>query len=112
MKVDTNTRGNTHWFYFKVSNFQLGLTYRFNILNFTRSINNFYSNGMNVLKRIGENGDWEYNSCNNVYFEPDSGLEKLNSNDTYGSLSFDYTFKEADVGSQIFLAYALPYTYS
>ena len=39
MKVDTNTRGNTHWFYFKVTNFIAGeMTYRFNILNFTRSM--------------------------------------------------------------------------
>lgn len=79
MKVDTNTRGNTHWFYFKVSNFLQGVTYRFNILNFTRSISNFYTNGMNVLKRVSENGEWDYNSCQNIYFEDNSGLFKPNS---------------------------------
>lgn len=52
MKVDTNTRGNTHWFHFKVTNFIAGdMIYRFNILNFTRSMSQFYQNGMNVIKR-------------------------------------------------------------
>ena len=37
MKVDTNTRGNTYWFMFKVSDFQVGIKYKFNILNFTRN---------------------------------------------------------------------------
>jgi hypothetical protein len=49
MKVDTNTRGNTYWFYFKVSNFIIGMKYKFNILNFTRSLENFYQQGMNIV---------------------------------------------------------------
>ena len=51
MKVDTNTRGNTYWFMFKVSNFKIGQTYKFNILNFTRSMEIFYKDGMNVVTR-------------------------------------------------------------
>jgi hypothetical protein len=42
MRVDTNTRGNTYWFMFKVSNFRVGCTYKFNILNFTRNLDLFY----------------------------------------------------------------------
>jgi hypothetical protein len=49
MKVDTNTRGNTYWFMFKVSDFQVGIKYKFNILNFTRNFEKFYANGMNIL---------------------------------------------------------------
>ena len=49
MKVDTNTRGNTYWFYFKVSNFRIGQRYTFNIYNFTRNLDKFYQAGMNVL---------------------------------------------------------------
>ena len=52
MKVDTNTRGNTYWFYFKVSEFQVGLTYKFNVVNFTRDLQKFFSHGMNVCTRI------------------------------------------------------------
>lgn len=51
IKVDTNTRGNTYWFYFKVSNFIIGMKYKFNILNFTRSLENFYQQGMNIVTR-------------------------------------------------------------
>lgn len=85
MKVDTNTRGNTHWFYFKVTNFLAGdMTYRFNILNFTRSMAQFYQNGMNIMKRAeplrvpdeikeevrhGPAEDWQYAACHNMLFE-------------------------------------------
>jgi hypothetical protein len=49
MRVDTNTFGNTFWFYFKVSNFLSECLYTFNILNFSRNLSLFYSNGMNIL---------------------------------------------------------------
>jgi hypothetical protein len=52
MKVDTNTKGNTYWFMYKVTNFKVGKTYKFNILNFTRSMDGFYKDGMNVVTRV------------------------------------------------------------
>ena len=52
MKVDTNTKGNTYWFMYKVTNFKIGRTYKFNILNFTRSMDVFYKDGMNVVTRF------------------------------------------------------------
>jgi hypothetical protein len=51
MKVDTNTKGNTYWFMFKVSEFQAA-RYKFNILNFTRNVDKFYSQGMNVCTKL------------------------------------------------------------
>jgi hypothetical protein len=48
MKVDSNTKGNTYWFYFSVQDFRIGVTYTFNIYNFTRSMEKFYREGMNV----------------------------------------------------------------
>lgn len=42
MKVDSNTRGNTYWFHFKVQNFRVGQRYTFNLFNFTRSMEKFY----------------------------------------------------------------------
>jgi len=42
MKVDTNTRGNTYWFMFKVNDFVVGQRYKFNIFNFTRNLDAFY----------------------------------------------------------------------
>jgi hypothetical protein len=49
MKVDTNTKGNTSWFYFQVQNFRVGVKYTFSIYNFTRSIEKFYKEGMNIV---------------------------------------------------------------
>ena len=51
MKVDCNTKGNTYWFYFKVQNFRVGVRYTFNIFNFTRTIEKFYKEGMNIVTR-------------------------------------------------------------
>ena len=50
-KVDTNTKGNTYWFYFKVLNWQPKATVTFNILNVARDLTPFYSRGMQVLTR-------------------------------------------------------------
>jgi len=51
LKVDTNTRGGTHWFYFKVYNWRAGQTVKFSILNFVRNLQDFYAKGMNVYVR-------------------------------------------------------------
>ena len=50
-KTDTNTKGNTYWFYFKVLNWQPGTKATFNILNVARDLTPFYSKGMQVLTR-------------------------------------------------------------
>ena len=50
MKVDSNTRGNTYWFMYKVSGgFVIGQPYKFNILNFSRNVDKFYNLGMNIV---------------------------------------------------------------
>lgn len=36
MRPDTNTRGHSHWFYFKVKNMKKNKNYKFNICNFTK----------------------------------------------------------------------------
>ena len=51
LKVDTNTRGNTYWFYFKVLNWQPGSTITFNILNIGRDLTAFYARGMKIMNR-------------------------------------------------------------
>ena len=53
MKVDTNSRGNTIWFMFKVvGGFKVGQKYKFNILNFSRNLDKFYNQGMNVCTKL------------------------------------------------------------
>ena len=51
LKVDSNTKGNTYWFYYGIQNFKVGQRYTFNIYNFTRSMEKFYKDGMNVLTK-------------------------------------------------------------
>ena len=36
-------------------------------MNFTRSMEKFYINDMNILKKAG-NGDWEYGKCKSIEF--------------------------------------------
>ena len=71
LKVDTNTKGNTYWFYFKVLNWQVDSTVNFNILNIGRDLNAFYSKGMQVLSRMeSRNGkirsEWVAGDCTQV----------------------------------------------
>ena len=45
-KVDTNTKGNTYWFYFKVLNWKPKAKATFNIMNIARDLLPFYNRGM------------------------------------------------------------------
>jgi len=45
MRVDSNTKGHTSWFYFKVSNFTHKQKIRFNLINFQKS-GLLYKDGM------------------------------------------------------------------
>lgn len=71
LKVDTNTKGNTYWFYFKVDNWEVGSTVHFNILNIGRDLSAFYGKGMQILSRIeSQNGkfrsEWVTGDCTQV----------------------------------------------
>lgn len=50
-KSDTNTKGNTYWFYFKVLNWKPEASARFNILNVARDLNPFFNKGMQIWTR-------------------------------------------------------------
>lgn len=60
-KVDTNTRGNTYWFYFKVLNWVPKSQATFNLLNVARDLAPFYTKGMNIWTRT-ESADARYKS--------------------------------------------------
>ena len=60
-KVDTNTKGNTYWFYFKVLRWRSGQTVTFGLLNVARDVSPFYDNGMNILVR-SETADGRFKS--------------------------------------------------
>jgi len=50
-KTDTNTKGNTYWFYFKVLNWHPKSKAVFNLLNVARDLHRFYSHGMQIWTR-------------------------------------------------------------
>ena len=69
-KTDTNTKGNTYWFYFKVLNWKPKEMATFNLLNVARDLMPFYSRGMQIWTRTeSSNGrfksEWQC-SNNNV----------------------------------------------
>ena len=59
LKVDTNTKGHTYWFYFKVLNWIPKAKATFNIMNVARDLYPFYSRGMNIWVRT-ESADGRY----------------------------------------------------
>eukprot|EP01022_Parablepharisma_sp_SALTPOND_P012542 TRINITY_DN1617_c0_g1_i1.p1 TRINITY_DN1617_c0_g1~~TRINITY_DN1617_c0_g1_i1.p1 ORF type:complete len:972 (+),score=111.72 TRINITY_DN1617_c0_g1_i1:10640-13555(+) len=134
MRTDSNTRGHHQWFYFSVKNKQPG-TYKFNILNFTKS-DSLYNHGMRIamfskkksaLAKKGELpavfSEWHRGGDNISY-----KISKLSSENgtkskslclqwistirkkTYYSLSFEYTFEYPD--DFVYFAYSIPYTFT
>ena len=105
MKVDTNTKGNTHWFMFKAADFQVNKQYKFNIMNFSRSLEKFYKQGMNIFTKV-DDGPWRPNSCTNIdyvaksdivrfeRYHPETGEVTYQS--CYGKLSFTYEYSPSD----------------
>lgn len=64
LRSDTNTRGHTSWYYFKVNNGSLLGEVQFNIANFCKK-KNMYSNGLKPYVK-GENGEWSQEGCYEV----------------------------------------------
>eukprot|EP00347_Sterkiella_histriomuscorum_P022249 403331150 len=104
MKVDTNTKGNSLWFYYKVSNGRPGQVVQFNILNFSRDLKTFYQYGMNisVMRESGnKNQQWEQDRCFDIIFQQSSELVKSIGKISgqpkyYYELSFKYKFETAE----------------
>jgi hypothetical protein len=70
MKADTNNKGNSFWFNFKVSNVTAGQTIQFNVLNFSRDLKDFYNQGMGVYTKIAldETQTWHSDKCFDIEY--------------------------------------------
>ena len=100
MKPDTNTRGNTFWFMFKVSNFAIGQEVTFNIYNFSRNVDTFYNDKMNILTKTINRSD-EENKCSNQWLSDkcthikfDESIVLKPNEDCFYHLKFKYKFEE------------------
>jgi cytosolic carboxypeptidase protein 2/3 len=66
MRVDSNTRGHTTWFYFKVTNFTDKQKVKFNIINFQKN-GLMYKDGMKPYCYRSSNKKWEQEAINIEY---------------------------------------------
>jgi hypothetical protein len=112
LQNDTNSRGHTQWFYFRVGNTTAGLKVTFNLLNFGKP-DSLFNYGMKVLvlstrenQRAGVS--WT-RGCEGISYYPNN-IRKNESNKSYYTLTFSYTFAYSQ--DTVYFAYCYPYTYS
>jgi cytosolic carboxypeptidase protein 2/3 len=118
LSVDTNTKTQTQWFYFAVSNTEEGRSIKFNILNLTKPCT-LFKNGMRPIsfseveyesERIG----W-IRDTSNVYLSRNKLLMKYEGIDKkekqfsgFYSYAFSYTFKHTN--DRVYFALYKPYS--
>lgn len=111
LRPDTNTKGNTQWYYFSVSNTRPNKTYRFNIINLLKP-DSLYNHGMRPLiyseieaktNQIG----W-HRGCQKIcYFQ---NTLKRKTAGFYCTLTFSMVFNYKN--DTVYFAHGYPYTYS
>ena len=117
LRVDSNTRGHTAWFYFSLANSQRRQTVTLHLCNLKRP-SPLYAQGSRpfVFSRRGyetTGRGWEQGGencrCESVPLRYEIAYE-LAEVPEYYRLSFDYEFEyEQD---EVFFAYCVPYSYS
>jgi hypothetical protein len=112
LQHDTNTAGNTQWFFFRVSNTVKDLKVRFNIVNLGKG-DSLFNYGMRVMvfseaeERINEKG-WHRGGENILYHK--NSMLKPGSGKSFYSVTFSYLFHHSK--DTVYFAYSIPYTYS
>lgn len=112
LRIDTNSSGHMHWFYFSVTGIKYKRTIKFNIVNFTRSTG-LYAAGMKPRVfsvqevRFGINNGWCMGGENITFSQ--SKLLKPNSRKPFFQLSFTYKFNYPN--DKVWFATGIPYTY-
>jgi hypothetical protein len=111
LRPDTGTKGNTQWYYFKVSNTRPNKTYRFNLINLLKP-DSLYNHGMQPLiysdieakeKGVGWHRGWEQ-IC---YYQ---NTLKRKTAGFYCTLTFSTNFKYKN--DTVYFAHGYPYTYT
>lgn len=112
LRSDTNTKGHTNWYYFKVNNMEHTGNVKFNICNIVKA-RNLYGKGMTpytlVKEKYNENNkQWKQNQCFQVLFN--ERLCKYGSEKIYNQLQFTFNFHTENM--EVLFAYSIPYTFS
>ncbi|XP_074840067.1 cytosolic carboxypeptidase 3 [Carettochelys insculpta] len=110
LRTDLYTNRHTQWYYFRVTNTQAGMPYRFTIVNFTKP-SSLYNHGMRPLlysevdakiRRVG----WQRTGDEIKYYKNNLGQDGRQ----YFSLT--WTFQFPHDRDTCYFAHCYPYTYS
>lgn len=97
IRSDSNTKGHTNWYYFKVNNKKNIGQVQFNICNIIKN-KNLYGKGMAPYIKITEKGlksqQWSQKSCYEVQFV--ERLCRYGTGKTVNQLQFKYNFDRED----------------
>lgn len=114
IRSDTNTRGHTNWYHFRVSNRRYVGPLRINVCNIVKQ-KNLYSKGMTPYTSLRcldspcpLELEWKQNQCYDLEFV--ERLCRYGTNHIENQLQFKYDFKEENM--EVDFAYAIPYTFS
>lgn len=110
LQNDVNTRGNTQWFYFTVSNMPQNVEITFNIINLMKS-DSLFNYGMqpvvfSEVKYKKNKESWQ--RMGKVVGYTKNAVRRENSRRYYYTLSFKLTSKLA--GDRLHIAHCYPYT--
>lgn len=111
LKPDYNTRGNTQWYYFSISNTKAGVNYRLNIINMIKP-DSLYNYGMkpcvySKLQAEQSKRGWRREGSDICYYQ-NNIKKKVGGN--YYTLTFTIT-PEND-SDTIYISHCYPYTYT
>jgi hypothetical protein len=106
LSTDTNSKGNTQWFYFQVSNTTAGLSVKFNIVNLCKS-GSLYNHGMKICYRQSQ-GNWKRGGSEIHYFP--NNFKRNSKGRSFYTLTFTHHFEKTN--ETLYFAYSQPYTYS
>eukprot|EP00656_Telonema_subtile_P050053 TRINITY_DN6382_c0_g1_i4.p1 TRINITY_DN6382_c0_g1~~TRINITY_DN6382_c0_g1_i4.p1 ORF type:complete len:1182 (+),score=250.10 TRINITY_DN6382_c0_g1_i4:89-3634(+) len=112
-RVDVNTKGNTQWYYFTVSNMEPGVEYKINIINLLKP-DSQYNYGMRPLmfSEAAGSAGWHRVGSDICYYQNHHGSQSRKKSDggTFYTLTFKMEFSNGD--DRCHLAYCYPYTYT
>ena len=114
LQNDTNTRGHSQWFFFRISNGKKGQKIKLNIMNFQRKKTK-YSLGIKIWyfsqkKKEEKNIGWHHTEEKIEYFPNFLYNFNKGKRNNYYTLSFEYTFEYDN--DEVYFANSLPFFYS
>ncbi|KAK4467811.1 hypothetical protein MN116_008736 [Schistosoma mekongi] len=118
LNPDVNTTSNIQWFYFRVSNMEANISYRFNIINCEKNDSQFNAGMQPLLFSVREALDsrpyWRRVGSNIIYYKNHFIRQMTSKNNMDCEMYYTATFTICFpyTGDICYLAYHYPYTYT